>query len=371
MRIAWRPRHVHVVLAAAVLAAALAVAVVVSVPERPPTGSAGPAVTTSPSTSAPAQVSIPRGQLSPVAVNGALRVCGTRLCNSSGTPIQLRGVSTHGLQWYRQCVNEASLDALATDWRADVVRLSTYVQEGGYETNPRRSTDLVHELIDAVTTRGRYVIVDWHVLDPGDPFDNLERAETFFREIATRHRGKVNVLYEVANEPNGVNWERIKAYHERIVPVIRERDPDAVVLLGTRGWSSLGMAEGADEREIVDAPVDATNVMYTFHFYAASAEPEHLDVLERAAERIPLFVTEFGTQEETGDGDNDFASAQRYLDLLAAKKISWVNWNYSDDPLSGAVFTEDTCPDGPFAGTSRLKPAGRWVRERIRTPDVW
>ena len=79
-----------------------------------------------------------------------------------------------------------------------------------------------------------------------------------------------------------------------------------------------------------------------------------------------MFVTEFGTQTASGDGANNFTRSQQYLDLMAAKKISWTNWNYSDDSRSGAVFTPGTCPGGPFAGTSRLKPAGVWVRDRIR-----
>ena len=32
---------------------------------------------------------------------------------------------------------------------------------------------------------------------------------------------------------------------------------------------------------------------------------------------------------------------------------------------SGAAFTQGTCPGGPFTGTSRLKPAGVWVRDKI------
>ena len=49
--------------------------------------------------------------------------------------------------------------------------------------------------------------------------------------------------------------------------------------------------------------------------------------------------------------------------MMAQMKISWVNWTYSDDFRSGAVFTEGTCPGGPFAGTSRLKPAGQLLDE--------
>lgn len=306
----------------------------------------------------------------PVAVNGQLRVCGTKLCNSWGNPIQLRGMSTHGTQWYPHCVTGGSLDALAYDWRADVLRVSTYVQEGGYETDPRRFTDLAHSLIQQATARGMYVIVDWHMLDPGDPHANLGRARQFFTEIAHRHRSKNNVLYEIANEPSGVSWPRIRSYAEQIVPTIRNIDGDAPILVGTRAWSSFGVSEGADESEVVDNPVRASNIMYTFHFYASSHRDEYLATLSRAADRIPVFVTEFGTQDYSGDGANDFAMAQRYLDLMASKKISWTNWNFSDDHRSGAVFRTGTCDrSGPWAGTAPLKEAGIWIRERIRTPD--
>ncbi|MFG1682573.1 cellulase family glycosylhydrolase [Nonomuraea sp. NPDC049269] len=311
----------------------------------------------------------PAGTGTPVAANGQLHVCGVRLCNEHGKEIQLRGMSTHGLQWYYQCLNTASLNALADDWKADVLRISMYIQEDGYETNPRLFTDRVHNLIEQATARGMYAIVDWHMLTPGDPNYNLARAKTFFTEIAQRHNGKNNLLYEIANEPSGVSWSTIRSYANQLIPVIRQYDPDTPILVGTRAWSSLGVSDGASETEVVNNPVSATNIMYTFHFYAASHGTEYLNTLSRAADKIPMFVTEFGTQTSSGDGSNNFTRSQQYLDLMAQKKISWTNWNYSDDERSGAVFTEGTCPNGPFTGTSRLKAAGVWVRDRVRTAD--
>ncbi|GAA1297357.1 cellulase family glycosylhydrolase [Saccharothrix xinjiangensis] len=305
----------------------------------------------------------------PADVNGQLRVCGTKLCNKHGKPIQLRGMSTHGIQWYAQCVKPASLDALATDWGADVLRISMYVQEGGYETDPRRFTDLVHGYIEEATRRGLYALVDWHQLSPGDPNANLALARTFFTEVASRHRDKTNIIYDIANEPNGVAWSAIKSYAEQMIPVIRAQDPDGVVFVGTHGWGSLGISDGRSEQDIVNNPINATNFMYTFHFYAASHQDEYFNALTRAAARLPIFVTEFGTQTYTGDGANDFAYSQKYLDFLAANKIGWTNWNFSDDFRSGAVFKEGTCAGNSFAGTSVLKPAGQWIRERMRTPD--
>ncbi|MER6668581.1 cellulase family glycosylhydrolase [Amycolatopsis japonica] len=309
------------------------------------------------------------GTGTPVSINGKLHVCGVKLCNQYGKPIQLRGMSTHGIQWYSQCVKTASLDALANDWKADILRVAMYIQDDGYESNPRKFTDMMHNYIEEATKRGMYVLVDWHQLDPGDPNENTDLAKTFFAEIAQRHKDKVNIIYDVANEPNGVSWADVKSYAEEVIPVIRAQDPDSVVFLGTHGWSTFGISDQRDETDILNNPVNATNIMYTFHFYAASHQDEHYDALARTADKIPVFVTEFGTQTYTGDGGNDFTYSQKYLDLLAAKKIGWTNWNFSDDFRSGAVFKTGTCAGNSFTGTSMLKPAGVWVRDRIRTPD--
>jgi endoglucanase len=275
-------------------------------------------------------------------------------------------MSTHGIQWYYQCVNGASMDALANDWKADIIRISLYVQEGGYETDPAGFRAKVDTIINHAVARGMYALLDWHMLTPGDPNFNLTRAREYFTYMAQTHGHKPNILYEIANEPNGVSWSSIKSYAEALNPTIRQYDPDGIIIVGTPDWSSLGMSgSGGRAATIVANPVSGTNIMYSFHFYAASHGADYRNELSWAADRLPMFVTEFGTQEYTGDGPNDFVSSQAYLDLMASKQIGWTSWNYSDDARSGAVFTAGTCPSGPFAGTSRLKPAGVWVRERI------
>lgn len=306
----------------------------------------------------------------PVAKNGQLRVIGTKLCNQYGNPIQLRGMSTHGIQWYGWggCLNEASLDALAYDWGADVLRISLYVQEGGYETNPSGFTAQVNRLIEEATERGMYALVDWHQLTPGDPNYNLARAKTFFTAIATAHKDKNNIIYDICNEPNsGATWAKIKTYADQMIPHIRAIDNDAVILVGTHGWSTFGQSGDGSLQDVINNPLTFPNVMYTFHFYANSHRTAYLNQLNAASDRFPVFVTEFGTQTASGDGDNDFPMAQQFIDLMRNKKISWTNWNFSDDFRSGAVWTTGTCSNGPWT-TARLKPAGAWVRERIMSP---
>ncbi|WP_455361859.1 glycoside hydrolase family 5 protein [Streptomyces sp. SYSU K21746] len=301
----------------------------------------------------------------PVEKYGKVRVCGVHLCAASGRPVQLRGMSTHGTQWYPQCVTDAALDAIAYDWKASVLRVATYAREGGYASNPAKFTRLANELIDRASSRGMYVVVDWHMLHPGDPNIDIDNAMTFFKAIAKRHKNKPNVLYEIANEPNRVSWPRIRTYAEKLIPVIRAEDPDSVILVGTRGWSTLGKAVGSSEQEILDAPVRASNIMYTFHYYAAWNRDSFRNALDRASGRLPVFVTEWGTPSYTGIG-NDFPMAQKFVDLMARKKISWTNWALADNDKELSVFKKGACGRGEFAGTGVLKPAGVWVRERIR-----
>jgi endoglucanase len=324
--------------------------------------------TSNPPTSAPPTTRPPVGT-TPVAINGQLRVCGVNLCNQFNRPIQLRGMSTHGIQWFGSCYNNASLDALANDWKADLFRISMYVQEEGYETNPTAFTNQVNNLVELATARGLYALIDFHILTPGDPNFNLERAKTFFAAVSARHANKNNVIYEIANEPNGVSWGSIKSYAEQVIPVIRGNDPDSVVVVGTRAWSSLGVSEGGNETEVINNPVNASNVMYAFHFYAASHQDNYRATVSRAASRIPLFVTEFGTVDYTGSGPFDQASSTTWLNLLDSLKISYANWTFSDHSESSAALLPGTCNGGNYTGTGVLKPSGQFIRGRIMTPD--
>ncbi|SDL01409.1 cellulase family glycosylhydrolase [Streptomyces indicus] len=307
----------------------------------------------------------------PVGINAQLKVCGVYLCNQYNRPIQLRGMSTHGIQWFNKCYNNASLDALANDWKSDLFRIAMYVQEGGYETDPAGFTSRVNSLVDMAEARGMYAMIDFHTLTPGDPNFNLERAKTFFASVAARNADKKHVIYEIANEPNGVSWATIKSYAEQVIPVIRAADPDAVVIVGTRGWSSLGVSDGSNESEVIADPVDATNIMYAFHFYAASHQDNYRAAVSRAASKLPLFVTEFGTVTYTGGGAVDRASSTAWLDLLDQLKIGYANWTYSDANEGSAAFKPGTCNGTDYSSSGVLTESGALLKSRISTPDTF
>lgn len=181
---------------------------------------------------------------------GALKVVGAQLTDAAGEPVQLRGVSTHGLAWYPQYVNQEFFTELREVWGANVVRLATYsAEEGGYatETGDRAAlNDLVVRGVQYAQAADLYAVVDWHTLSDANPLTNQWAAEEFFRSVSGALGDADNVIYEICNEPNGsTSWADIKAYAEAVIPIIRANDPDAVIVVGTPTWSQdLAAAAG-------------------------------------------------------------------------------------------------------------------------------
>jgi len=265
---------------------------------------------------------------------GKLQVVGTHLCDSSGKPVQLRGMSTMGLQWNGEIVNEAAFAALAKDWKADVVRLAMYVGEGGYAAHPELK-QLVWKGVDLAITYGMYVMVDWHVLTPGNPNDPVYRgAQAFFDEASKKYAKVPNVLYEIMNEPNGdLSWAKdIKPYAEKMVATIRANDPDNVILIGSGTWSQDVDVAAAD-------PVQGTNLMYTFHFYPGSHRQALRNKVQAAIDAgAAVFCSEWGTTDYTGSGQLYLAEAETWLEFLDRNQISWTNWSLCDKSESSAAL---------------------------------
>ena len=67
-----------------------------------------------------------------VSYNGMLKIENNTLVNSKGEKIQLKGISTHGIQWYGKYANEKVIKNLRDEWGANLFRIAMYTSEGGY-----------------------------------------------------------------------------------------------------------------------------------------------------------------------------------------------------------------------------------------------
>ncbi|MCR5293217.1 MAG: cellulase family glycosylhydrolase [Eubacterium sp.] len=355
-----------------------------------------------------------------------------QLCDENGEAVQLRGMSTFGLQWGdgNWVLNDDAFDALAYDWHCDIIRLAMYVTETGYADNPADCLERVEKGIELATERGMYVLIDWHMLSPGDPtspkyleagvdlpqYAEIKAAhpdytgpQLFFAYLSQKYGDKGNVLFETANEPNGNGGEdnagetwtnKLLPYHQSIVDVIREYDADEnpnIVICGTDNWSQFvdaPLVKPVTDPAVEDGLAENNQIMYTFHFYAGTHDTKPDEEkgeywlgskIQNALDGgIAVFCTEWGTSEATGDGGPYINYAERWLDFLAEKKISWCSWSLAlKNEISAAMqgsasknptdLDADGIPNWSYATddtNTDLSITGNYVRAKIRGEEA-
>ena len=295
---------------------------------------------------------------------GQLHVGDGKLMDASGQPVQLRGVSTHGLIWFPDFISEELFQQLSEEWGVNLVRLAMY-SDLYCGDEQEESLALMKKGIDAAISSGLYVLVDWHILEDSDPNQNADEAIDFFNQISAEYAGIPNLLYEICNEPNGdTNWGDILEYSSRVIPVIRANSPEAIIIVGTPNFDQN--LSGAVLR-----PIPFDNVMYTLHFYAATHSEDLMGELQASVDAgIPVFITECGISESSGDGNLDFESAAIWFRYLNENRVSYAVWSFSNKNESSALLKPGFDPDRLITNED-LTPAGLWVREVIRgtAPD--
>lgn len=319
--------------------------------------------TKKPAATVPPAPSDPKGT-TPVSQHGQLSVKNGQLVDKSGKGYQLRGMSTHGLTWFPEFVNESAFKTLRDDWNTNVVRLAMYVDEWGngqcYMGNKSGSLELLEKGVDICIKLDMYVIIDWHVLNPGDPSKYTNEAKSFFETVSKRYAKYPNVIYEICNEPNGgASWSgNIKPYAEKIIPVIRKNAPNSVIIVGTPTWSQ------EIDKPLSD-PLNYKNVMYAFHFYAATHAGLRSNVENCVAQGLPVFVSEFGTCDASGGGANDFNETQKWLSYFDKQGISYCNWSICNKDETCSVLRPGTSANGNWS-ESNLTENGKWMRNWLK-----
>ena len=296
----------------------------------------------------------------PVKKNGRLSVKGTRLVNSQGKVVVLKGVSTHGINWFPQYVNKAAFKTLRDNWGVNCIRLAMYTEEyngycsGGNQAELRK---LINNGVKYATELGMYVIIDWHILSDGNPVKNKKQAMSFFKYMAKKYKNQNNIFYEICNEPNGgTSWNTIKSYASPVIKTIRKYDKKNIILVGTPTWSQ-------DVDVAADSPIKGySNIMYTFHFYAAPHGDSYRQKVQAAIQKgLPVFVSEFGISESSGNGRIDKNEANKWIQFLKKNKISYVCWSLCNKNESCSLLKSSCSRTGNFK-KSDLSQAGLWYK---------
>lgn len=296
---------------------------------------------------------------------GRLHVKGTKLVDKKGHEVQLRGVSTHGLSWYPQYVNDKCFAQLHDKWGANVVRLAMYTEEyNGYCSGDAKNRSDLKKLIKKGVRLAKkhkmYVIVDWHILSDGNPNSHKKEAKAFFREMSREFKGYNNVIYEICNEPNnGTSWKEIKSYARSVISTIRKNDKKAVIVVGTPTWSQDVDQAAAD-------PIKGDNIMYALHFYAATHKADLRNKMTAAINKgLPVFVTEYGICDASGNGAIDKKEADRWVQTMDEYGVSYIAWNLSNKQESSSII-KSSCSKVSGFKKSELSDEGKWLYHLLR-----
>ena len=298
----------------------------------------------------------------PVGNHGQLSVSGTGIVDKNGQKYQLKGVSTHGVQWFPEYINKQAIQTLRDDWGANLFRIALYTHEGGYCSGGDKSKleEVVYRGVDACTELGMYVIIDWHVLNEQDPNKYISDAKTFFDKVSKRYSNNVNVIYEICNEPNGgVSWDRIKQYADTIIPIIRKNSPDALIIVGTPTWSQ-------EVDKVAANPVsNPHNVLYAVHFYAATHKEWLRNTVAQALKAgTPVFVSEFSICDASGNGGIDYTEAEAWKNFMNNNNLSYAGWSLCNKNETSALIKAGNSKLFGW-GTNDLSNTGIWLRKTI------
>lgn len=287
-----------------------------------------------------------------VSYNGKLKIKGVDVVNQYDEKILLKGISTHGVHWFKELYTKENISKLKEDFNINLFRIAMYTDEGGYISD-KSIKSKIEEIVEYCKELDLYVIIDWHILHDNNPNINKEEAKEFFKEMSNKYKDTPNVIFEICNEPNGgTTWNDVKNYANEVIPIIRN-NTDNIIIVGTPNWSQY-------VDQAADSPLDYKNITYALHFYSGTHKQELRDKIDYARNKgISIFVSEFGVSEASGNGGIYTDEGKIWLNYLKKNNISFVNWSLANKDESSALLLPNTyTPDD-----SNLSPSGKFIKE--------
>lgn len=224
----------------------------------------------------------------------------------------------------------------------------------------------VDKVIDSLLKKDVYVILDMHHYNQlfGDQLLNGEfsvapevlekRMINIWRQLAERYKDRSpKLIFELLNEPHGkLDSERWNKLLAETLAVVRESNPDRIVMVGPTAWNAskdlpkLKLPE--DQNLIVQyhsyAPFNFTHQGITYLPMKLPVGVKCCDARQRAeiaenmemasrwsrASGYPVFLGEFGAYR-MGDNASRAEYARAVRGEAEARGISWAYWEFASN----------------------------------------
>jgi endoglucanase len=293
-----------------------------------------------------------------------LHTQGNLILDISGKEVWLQGVNAGGLETLPDAAQVTKSVVVAIDeWRANCIRLpivetlwwgeSAYQEDGGQGYRQG-----IRKIVTLAANRGAYVIIDLHRY-------RAPKAEhvRFWKEVAKEYNGHPAVLFDILNEPHGINWETWqkggkvgdgdKAFDspgmQGLVDAVRSTGAKNIIVAGgTFYCANLG---GVLEGYALDDK-GGNGIIYSWHNYHwHKGWEEKLKVLEK----YPVLLGEVGADVQKmsfipAENQEDPATwVPDMLGFIQKHKFHWTGWCFHTSANPRMLQDWDYTPT-PFWG---------------------
>ncbi|WDI39978.1 glycoside hydrolase family 5 protein [Bremerella sp. P1] len=300
-----------------------------------------------------------------------LKVVGNRVHDTDGNDVWLQGVNAGGLETLPQDKQQIKSTVVAIDdWKANCVRVpikdefwygkSHYQNDGGKEYR-----ETIDRIVNLAANRGAYVVIDLHKYRAPK-----QEYVDFWKDCAAVYKNHPAVLFDLMNEPHGINWEvwrnggfvgtksgtdesaflndeekkKNQGFEsvgmQALVDAVRSTGAKNIVIAGGLSWCNdlTGIAEGY----ALDDPT-GNGVMYSWHTYHWHTDWEKR-VLPAAA-KYPIFLGEVGADIKKMDfipaeaQEDPYTWVPDMLGFIQKHHIHWTGWCFH--PKASPIMIED------------------------------
>jgi len=217
-----------------------------------------------------------------------------------------------------------------------------------------------------------YLVIDWHAsgnIDTGfgshpayAAIDLKQTTFAFWDEVSSYFRDSPGVLFEVFDEPVGIDAETWTGYADDLAATIRRNAPNQMVIVD-------GIDYGRDLSPFGRKRVTGGNIAYGVRILPTGAKSNWDHLFGLVSRTIPVVVTEWGYVTNPVRSNQDLKGTAAgfggpVVSYLGSHGIGWIA-AWFDDRWQPAMFDTERKPNayGSFLfetlRDSRAQPSGR------------
>lgn len=265
------------------------------------------------------------------------------IVGNDGKPIELRGIGTHAPLQYSNLHSYEMFESLQR-MGINLIRISVYLEDYsflnsdsikayGYLSKPEETKKEIEKIVNYCEQLGMYVLIDWHVYSwgagSGTGIFHQDEATEFFTYFCNLYKDKSFVMWEIANEPHHQTIEEYLPFIKTMHALIHGIIDNPIVITGTCKDDTLTLWQTLKDNGMED-------IFISPHAYGTSIDVDRYKSLWDAD--FPLFNTEWGNAQSSGDGDREDARATALMKYYHNEKIPQSVWKLTDQNMTTAVL---------------------------------